>query len=76
VDHWDSSQIYKAWEQIYRALLEAMKPLPRPTLAFFANNAADGIIRSQAAQVLDWRENRHGLPDWGWALCRDKERHR
>jgi hypothetical protein len=58
VDHSESSRIYRAWEQIYHALLEAMKPLPRQTLAFFANRASDGIIRSQAPQVLDIRSHR------------------
>ena len=73
---WQPSQIYSAWEQIYQALLEAIKPLSRQALVFLANRASDGIIRRQAALVLDWRENRHVLPDFGWALGGSKERHR
>jgi hypothetical protein len=70
---WGSNQIYQAWEQIHRALAEAMKPLPRQTLAFLIDRASDGIIRAHAAEVLDWQENRHCLPDWGWRVCRIQE---
>lgn len=73
---WEPSQIYGAWEQIHRALLDAIKPLPRQTLVFLATRASDGIIRAHAAQVLDWQDNRHVLPDWGWTVADDKERHR
>ena len=75
-DRWGPNQIYHAWEQIHRALAEAMKPLPRQTLGFLASRASDGIIRAQAAQILDWRDNRHVLPDWGWLVGANKERHR
>ena len=74
---WELGQIYQAWQQIHRALLEAMKPLPRQTLLFLANRASDGIIRVHAREVIDWQTNRHFLPSWGWWLAaREKERHR
>jgi hypothetical protein len=73
-DVWELGQIYRAWEQINRALSEAIKPLPRQTLLFLAARASDGIIRAHAAEVLDWRDNRHLLPDWGWAVCDTHER--
>jgi hypothetical protein len=70
---WQPGEIYEGWEAIHRALLEAMKLLPRQTLAFMASRASDKIIRSSAAYVLDWRDNRESLPDWGWALGRQRE---
>ena len=70
---WGPGQIYRAWEQIHRALLEAMKPLPRQTLVFLANRASDRIVRLQAVELLDWRDNRHVLPDFGWRVCRREE---
>jgi hypothetical protein len=73
---WQSGEIFKGWEAIRSALLEAMKTLPRQTLAFMANRGTDAIIRDNAAQVLDWKDNRHVLPDWGWWLSNNKERHR
>jgi hypothetical protein len=73
---WQPGEIYKGWEAIHHALLDAMKLLPRQTLAFMANRASDAIIRDNAAHVLDWKENRHVLPDWGWWLSGSKERHR
>jgi hypothetical protein len=72
---WHSGEIYRGWEQIHHALLEVMKTLPRGTLRFMADRASDGIIRNTAAYILDWRDHRHVLPDWGWSLV-DKERHR
>ena len=71
---WELGQVYQAWEQIYRALLEAIKPMPRQTLLFLANRASDRIISFQAAQVLDWQDNRHVLPDWGWFTHAREER--
>jgi hypothetical protein len=73
---WQPGDIYKGWQAIHRALLEAMKLLPRQTLAFMASRASDAIIRDNAAHVLDWRENRHLLPDWGWSVGRNRGRHR
>jgi hypothetical protein len=74
---WHSGEIYRAWEQIHHALREAIKPLPRQALVFLANRASDEIIRSQAAEVLDWRDNCRALPwSWGWSLSGNKERHR
>jgi hypothetical protein len=70
---WHPGKIYEAWKEFHRALLEAMKPLPRPTLAFLASRANDQIIRSNAADILDWLDNRMNLPDWGWALGRQRE---
>ena len=70
---WEPGEVFKGWEAIHRALLEAMKVLPRRTLAFMADRASDRIIRSNAAYLLDWRDNRESLPDWGWALIRAKE---
>jgi hypothetical protein len=66
-------EIFKGWEAIHRALLEAMKVLPRRTLSFMADRASDRIIRSNATYLLDWLDNRHRLPDWGWAFIRVKE---
>lgn len=63
---WLSGEIFEGWEAIHRALLEAMKVLPRRTLAFMANRASDQIIRNSAIYVLDWLDNREVLPDWGW----------
>jgi hypothetical protein len=73
---WHSGHIYEAWTQINRAVLEVMKRLPRQTLAFMAHRASDAIIRDGARHILDWRENRHVLPDWGWSVGEDKERPR
>jgi len=70
-DMWHPGHIYKAWEEINHALLEVMKRFPRQTLEFLVNRASDGIVRAQAAHVLDWLENRHSLPDWGWAYGLD-----
>jgi hypothetical protein len=70
---WQPGEIFRGWEAIHRALLEAMKPLPRRTLAFMADRASDRIIRSNAAYLLDWLDNRESLPDWGWAFIRTKE---
>jgi hypothetical protein len=73
---WHPGHIYRAWEQINRALLEAMKPLPRQTLVFLATRSSEGIIRDKAAHVLAWLDNRDSLPDWGWFIGYDKEGHR
>jgi hypothetical protein len=66
-------EIFEGWETVHRALLEAMKLLPRRTLAFMADRASDQIIRNSAIYVLDWQDNRERLPDWGWTLGRSKE---
>jgi hypothetical protein len=73
---WHLGRIYEAWEQIHRALLEAMKPLPRQTLVFLANRATERMVRVQAAELLDWQDNRDNLPDWGWSVARSEERPR
>ena len=70
---WGPGHIYRAWDEINRAVLAAIKPLPRPTLLFLANRASDRIVRAHAARVLDWQENRHNLPDWGWGVARSGE---
>ena len=70
---WEPGEIFEGWEAIHRALLDAMKLLPRQTLAFMADRASDRIIRSNAAYLLDWQDNRESLPDWGWAFIRTKE---
>jgi hypothetical protein len=63
---WHPGEIYKAWDEINHNLCEVMKRLPRETLQFLAFRATDSIIRHKAAEVLDWRDNRDTLPDWGW----------
>jgi hypothetical protein len=73
---WELGQIHDAWEQIHRALRKTLKPLPDWTLMYLAARASDAIVREHAAEVLDWRANRDRLPDWGWAVCRDKKRPR
>jgi hypothetical protein len=73
---WQPGEIFRGWEAIHRALLDAMKTLPRQALAFMADRGADRIIRDNAAHVLDWKDNRHVLPDFGWSLARSEERHR
>jgi hypothetical protein len=73
---WHPGEIYKAWEKIHRGLYEAMRELPRESLQFLAFRASDPIIRHKAAELLDWRKNRHVLPDWGWFVGDSKERHR
>jgi hypothetical protein len=70
---WEPGEIFKGWEAIHRALLEAMRVLPPRTLAFMAGRASDGIIRRNAVYLLDWLDNRESLPDWGWAFIRAKE---
>ena len=70
---WQPGEIFKGWEAIHRALLDAMKVLPRRTLIFMADRASDRIIRSNARYLLDWLDNREGLPDWGWAFIRSQE---
>ena len=50
---WHLGKIFEAWDQIHRALYEAMSPLPPQTLAFLAERASDRIIRDKAAGVLD-----------------------
>jgi hypothetical protein len=52
---WEPGQIYWAWAQIHRALLEAMKPLPRQTLAFLAS--------TPVCQAGDW-PHRDGGAKW------------
>ena len=47
---WELGQIYQAWQQIHRAVVEAMKPAtPHPL--FLANRSSDGIVsRPRACQ--------------------------
>jgi hypothetical protein len=72
-DQWGPNQIYRAWEQIRRAVVEAMKPLPRQTLVFLARRASDGIVRATAAELIDWQDHRHLLPDFGWSVAHNRE---
>jgi hypothetical protein len=71
---WHPGEIYGAWEKIHHALSEVMKQLSSETLQFLAFRAIDPIIRQRAAEVLDWRNNRGTLPDWGWFTRLDVER--
>ena len=71
---WHPGEIYRAWEKIHHALYEVMKELPHETLQFLAFRASEPIIRSAAAAVLDWINNRDKLPDFGWFTQAGEER--
>jgi hypothetical protein len=71
---WHPDEIFKAWNKIHHNLYEAMKDLPHETLQFLAFRASDQIIRSAAAGIRDWRDNRETLPDWGWFTHAREER--
>jgi len=70
---WEPGENFEGWQAIHRALIEAMKALPRRTLVFMTDRASDRIIRDNASYLLDWLDNRESLPDWGWPFIREKE---
>jgi len=71
---WHPGEIYRAWAKIHHGLYGAMKELPVESLRFLSLRASDAIIRNAASDVLDWRNNRERLPDWGWFTPNREER--
>jgi hypothetical protein len=66
----DPTEIAAAWEEIHRALEEAMKEIRPQTLAFLGEHA-HGIVGFKAHQVLSWHEYRGKLPEFGWFTHRE-----